>query len=116
MVNFLAACLIVVATHLCQWASQHASPAWFLPASLPLICGIGLLFDHAWARYLWYAIALAASIGWIAMTAARILHGWRIDGAADAAIALIPGVLLLSVCVGGTLAVRHRARTRRHTR
>jgi bacteriorhodopsin len=95
--------------------SIHASPIWFLLALLPLICGIGLMFDRAWARYLWYAIASVASIGAIVVTVSMMLHRWRINGAVDAAIALIPGMLLLSVCVGGSLAVRHRARTRRYT-
>jgi hypothetical protein len=115
MVNFLAVCLIIVATYLCRWVSIHASPIWFLLALLPLICGIGLMFDRAWARYLWYAIASSASIGWIVMTASMMLRGGRIEGAADTVMALIPGVLLLSVCVGGSLAVRHRARTKQHT-
>jgi hypothetical protein len=115
MVNFLATCLIIVATYLCRWVSIHASPIWFLLALLPLICGIGLMFDRAWARYLWYAIASVASIGAIVVSVSMMLHGWRIESTAGTVIALIPGMLLLSVCIGGTLAVRHRARTRRYT-
>ena len=116
IVNFLAVGLIIVATHLCWWTIDHASPSWLLVAALPLVCGIGLLFDRAWARYLWYVLAACASIGWLVATVSTALHGWPANSAADTVIALLPGLLLVAFCVGGSLAVRQRARSVRRMR
>ena len=116
IVNFLAVGLIIGATHLCWWTIDHAAPFWLVVAALPLVCGIGLLFDRAWARYLWYGLASCASIGWIVATVSTALHGWPAGGAADTVIALLPGLLLVAFCVGGSFAVRQRARTIRHAR
>ena len=106
IVKLLAFLLILGAVHFSRWAAEHSAPVWIAVAVTMAACGIGLLFRHAWARYLWYVLAAGVSGWWMLMTALTVLKGWPVNGIASSLVSLIPGVLLLAVCIGGSLAVR----------
>lgn len=111
IVKLLAFLLILGAVHFSRWAAEHSAPVWIAVAVTMAACGIGLLFRHAWARYLWYVLAAAASGWWVLTTVLIALNGWPMRSIADSVVGLIPGVLLLVVCIGGSMAVRRDYRT-----
>lgn len=115
IVKIFAFLLILGAVHFSRWAAEHAAPMWIAVAVTMAVCGIGLFLRHSWARYLWYVLAAAASGWWLLMTVLTVLKGWPITGIASSLVSLIPGLLLLGVCIGGSLAVRkeHRFHSQR---
>lgn len=110
IVKLLAFLLILVAGYLSWWAIEYAAPVWFLAAVLALVCGAGLIFRHRWASFLWYSLAFVTSAWWIFTILRMAFNGWPVQPTEETLISVIPGALLLVVCVGGTLAVRRKFR------
>lgn len=110
IVKFLAFLLILVAAYLNWWAFEYAAPVWFVAAAFSLVCGVGLIFLRPWARFLWYSLAFVTSAWWIFTVLRMVFNGWPVQQTDETLISLIPGALLLVVCVGGTLAVRKKFR------
>lgn len=106
ILKFLAVLLVLIAGYLCWWAMEHSAAIWFLAASILLLCGVGLSLRRYWASYLWYSLAIGTSLWWVFTISRLALHGWPVHGAEDTIISLLPGMLLLVVCIGGSLAVR----------
>jgi hypothetical protein len=75
-----------------------------------LICGLGLLLQRKWAAYLWYALALFASVSWIWAVIGVIRSGWPYPDALRSAISLLPGMCILLICGLGSLAVAKQFR------
>jgi hypothetical protein len=105
-IKMLALILILVAAYLGWWAIAYSAPIWLISAATFLSCAIGLMLRYAWAKYLWYAIALGLSSVWIIATVDMVVDGWGRNGAKTAMISLIPGLLLVTLCVISSLAVR----------
>lgn len=106
IVKALVLILLLTAGYVCWWATQYAQPGWYTAAVVLISCGTGLLRKRAWAKYLWYAIGSGVSAIWILTILRLAANGWPVAGNAETVISLIPGALLLLVCVGGILAVR----------
>jgi hypothetical protein len=106
IVKALALILLLTAGYLCWWATQYADPVWYVGAVVLTFSGTGLLLKRVWAKYLWYAIGSGVSAIWLVTILRLALNGWPVAGKAETVISLIPGALLLLVCVGGILAVR----------
>lgn len=106
IVKALSIVLLLTACYLCWWAAHYVQPLWYVAALVLTFCGTGLLLKRTWASYLWYAIGSGVSAVWLLTIARLALNGWPVAGKTETLISLIPGALLLLVCVGGSLAVR----------
>ena len=100
--------LLIVAAYVGWWSIISGALVWLLGSAVALLGAIGLFLRKRWGQYLWYAIALAASVLWIASVIRVAVSGWPYDDLTDSVVSLIPGVLLVTVCVLGSIAVsRH---------
>ena len=108
IVKVLAAFLLLVSAYLGWWAVSSAAPFWLVPAVVSLVAAIGLLRGRRWAQYLWYAMSAIASLLWVFSVVHLALSGWPHETVLASAISLTPGLLLLLVCVGGSIVIaRH---------
>lgn len=70
-----------------------------------LIAAIGLLLNKKWSQYLVYFFASVTSILWLYILWFINSNGWPHDDVANTIISLIPGVLLLMVCICSCVVV-----------
>lgn len=113
IVKALSIVLILIALYFYWWAFHHAQPLWHVGGLVLTVCGAGLSLNRGWASYLWYAIASGASVVYLLTLVRVALHGWPAAEITEIVISLIPGALLLLVCVGGSLAVRRELKQAR---
>ena len=104
-VKILAAFLLLVSGYLAWWAVSYAQLLWLLPAALSLAAGVGLFLRKPWSQFLWFAIALSATVFWLVSVTRVALSGWPYPDMLGSIISLIPGALLLALCIGGSVAV-----------
>lgn len=114
IVKLLSIVLLLTACYLCWWTAKYAQSFWHLATLVLTACAIGLLFKRDWASYLWYGIGSVVTAVWLLNIMQLALDGWPVAGTVDTIISLLPGALLLFVCIGGSMAVRHDLRQRRH--
>ena len=105
IIKVLAAFLLLVSAYLGWWAVSSAAPLWLAPAVVLLVAAIGLLRGQRWAQYLWYAMSAVASLLGVFSVVRVALSGWPHGTVLASAISLTPGLLLLLVCVGGSIAI-----------
>ena len=107
-IKLLASFLLVVSAYVGWWAVSSASLLWLLPAVVSLIAAVGLFLNKRWSEYLWHFIALVASLSWLASVVRVAMSGWHYESVLESFISLIPGLLLVTVCAGGSAVVaRH---------
>ena len=111
-IRLLAAFLIVVSGCVGWWSVVSAQWLWLVVAFAPLLVAIGVVLRRPWSEYLWYLIALSASVWWIVTVIRVAVSGWPYHDALSSVISLVPGVLLLMVCLFGSIAVRRHFRER----
>lgn len=104
--KFVVFFLFLIAAYLCWFALEFSVFIWLLAALLPLLCGVGLALRLRWASYLWYILAVGASANWLIVIVGMVLRGWRANSAVEYVIDLTPGLLLLAIAAGGSVAVR----------
>lgn len=101
----LAVFLLVVSVYLSWWAVSTASFLWLLPFLVLLVAAMGLFLSKRWAQYLWHFLVLSISLWWVGSIAQIALLGWPYDNVLSTAISLAPGLLLVTVCAGGSAVV-----------
>lgn len=80
---------------------------WFLIWAAPCIgAAIGLALLKSWGRYLVYAVAACTAIGWAFYVSFIATRGWPYHDVASSIIALMPGFLLVLICVLAIVFVR----------
>ena len=89
-------------------------PFWWFAGAAFVVCAAGLFLGKRWGALLWYAIALTVSCAWLVSVVRVALDGWPYPGVLESLISLVPGLLLLLVCVGGSVAVARDFRRARH--
>ena len=104
-ITLLASFLLVVSAYVGWWAVSAASFLWLFPAVVTLIAGVGLFLRKRWSQYLWHALALVISVSWVVSIVRVALSGWPYDSALATVISLVPGLLIVAVCAGGSLVV-----------
>lgn len=114
IVKLVSIVLLLSACYLCWWAAEYTQPFWYLAPLVLTSCAIGLLFKRNWASYLWHGISSVVTAVWLLNLVQLALDGWPVAGTVDTIISLLPGALLLFVCIGGSLAVQHDLRQRRY--
>ncbi len=81
--------------------------AWFSIWAVPCFgAAIGLALSKSWGHYLVYAVAACTAIGWALYVSVLAIRGWPYHGVERSIIALIPGLLLVLVCVLAIVFVR----------
>jgi len=109
-VRILAAFLVIVAGYVAWWSISSAEFLWLVAAGLALVAAVGLFMRKRWGQYLWYLIALTTAVLWVVTVVRVAISGWPYDDFASSVISLIPGLLLLTVCIFGSIAVTRQFR------
>ena len=105
IVRVLGIFLLLYAAYLANSFAQLPAFATGLWALWALTCGVGLLVHRRWAAYLWYALALFASLSWIWAVFGVIRSGWPYADAFSSVISMLPGACILAICGLGSVAV-----------
>ena len=84
--------------------------AWGTVASFG---AVGLLLQQSWPRFIVYALATFLSVGWALGVWQTATSGWPHGSLPDTLVALLPGILLVTVCVGSSSIVFRYFRTAR---
>ena len=105
LIKLLASLLLLFAAYLGWWAVASGSFWWLAPCLFALVAASGLFLGKRWAQYLWHVIALVVSISWLSSVVRVALSGWPYDTAFTSFVSLLPGLLLLIVCAGGSAIV-----------
>jgi hypothetical protein len=87
------------------YAFQRQSPFFAAICLLSLVSGLLLGLRRAIARYPFFLVAALITIWWVRTTLAIINEGWPYMDPVSSVISLIPGALLISFCVFGSLYV-----------
>src|SRR5713101_3307939 len=88
------------------WLVKVYSSVWFLAWSIPCFVGAaGLILRRSWAKYMFYAIAACTAGGWAIYVAWLAMVGWPYRDAQSALISLVPGLLLVVLCVSASVHV-----------
>jgi hypothetical protein len=113
-VKILAFLSILYACYIGWMALKFLAPFWFLWAVILAGCGMGLIRRRKWAKWLWYACSASVSLSWLSSVIPLAIKGWSYEDFAHTIISLIPGALLLFICIGGSFAVRRQYALHRH--
>lgn len=103
--NLLAGFLFVMSAYVAWWALSSAVFMWLALAAIFLVTAAGLFRSKRWSQYLWHAIAITATVSWL-VSVVRAAQSGTFNGCAlDITISFIPGLLLVSLCAGGSAVV-----------
>jgi hypothetical protein len=111
-IRLLAVFLVIVAGYVGWWSITSGQLLWLVAASVALVGAVGLALRRRWSQYLWYLIALSASVLWVVTVVRIAMSGWPHNDVVSSVISLVPGLLLLTVCIFGSIAVRRHFRER----
>lgn len=107
-VRVLAVVLVVVAS---LFAVTSAMALSFVAASVSCIGAIGaggLFSNDPRSRFVVYSASAVVSLSWLALIAELAFSGWPVRGFVQSFISLVPGLLLLTICIGcALLAARY---------
>ena len=82
--------------------------------AVALVTAGGLLLLKSWARPLAYLFAAWLVLGWFYAVAQVISRGWPYADWLRTVLSLVPGVLFLIVCAGGSWVVHKQYRQDAH--
>ena len=105
VIKLLAVFLLIVSAYLGWWTVSSAAWLWLFPSVVAFVGAIGLFLRKRWAQYFWYGIALVACVWWVVSVLQVAISGWPQQSIASSIISLLPGLLLLTVCIGGSFAI-----------
>ncbi len=88
------------------WKSENTiDPFSFVFASLSIFGAISLYFRKNWSKYFIYLVALLTTGTWLLSIWVVVQNGWPYSTVQESIISLIPGFLLLTVCICGSIVV-----------
>jgi len=108
VVNILAVLLAFLSAYLGFWAVSYNVPLWWLGSIVVFVVALGLLLRKHWAQYAWYILTLLAVTAWLGSIGRVAITGWPYSSAMSTVLSLLPGALLLLVCIGGSHFVARR--------
>lgn len=108
VIKLLATFLLIVSAYFGWWAVSSTAWLWLFPALVALVGAIGLYLRKRWAQYFWYGIALIACVWWVVSVLQVVISGWPQQTIVSSIISLLPGLLLLTVCIGGSFDIAKR--------
>src|SRR5450755_3543243 len=110
VLNLLAGTLLLLAAYIGWWVVSFNATWWWLASMAALVVAFGLFLRKRWAGVAWHSLAALASIAWLTSIARVALAGWPYPDATSSAVALVPGLLLLMLCGGGSVLVARNFR------
>jgi hypothetical protein len=105
IIKLLAVFLLIVSVYLGWWAVSAASWLWLIPAVVLFFAAVGLFLSKRWVQYFWHVMAVVVAAWWVVSVVRIAMSGWPFESALDTVISLIPGLLLVTVCAGGSVVV-----------
>ena len=88
------------------WLVKLYNSVWFLAWSIPcFVAAAGLMLRRSWAKYVFYVIAACTAGGWTIYVVWLALAGWPYRDAQSTVISLVPGLLLVALCVSASVYV-----------
>ena len=111
MVNkLLGGFLLIVSAYIGWWAVSSTARLWLLLALVVFLCAVGLLMQKRWAQFLWHGIAIASCVWWLISVVPIAASGWPHATLSHSFISLLPGFMLLAVCIAGSVAIERHHR------
>ena len=88
------------------WLAVTAN-VWFSLWAVACLGGAGgVALFKPWGRYFVYLVATCTALGWLAVVASLAVNGWPYRGMSRTVMSLVPGLLLVAVCVLAIVFVR----------
>jgi hypothetical protein len=109
-IRLVSGFLLIVAAYLIWWSVTYDHLPWLAGAGVALIAAVGLWTRKRWAEYVWYVIAATISVLWVVMVVRVAASNWPYNDPLSSLISLLPGLLLVLVCIFGSVAVRRHFR------
>lgn len=103
--NLLAGFLFIMSAYVAWWALSSAVFVWLALAAVFLVAAAGLFRRKRWSQYLWHSIAITATVSWLVSVVRAAQSGMFNGNALDITISFAPGLLLVSLCAGGSAVV-----------
>jgi hypothetical protein len=89
-----------------MWLVTVYDSFWFLAWSIPSFVGAaGLIMRRSWAKYVVYVMAACTAGGWATYVGWLAVSGWPYRNAQSTVISLVPGLLLVALCVSSSVYV-----------
>lgn len=102
--------LLIVSAYLGWWVVSSNGWLWLLAALVTFVCATGLFMRKRWARYLWHVIAFVTCTLWLVSVVSVAVSGWPHKTIMNSFISLLPGLMLLAICIGGSVAITRNNR------
>lgn len=113
LVKLIAILLLGYAGYLVWVVVSSADLYGLIWVPVAVVTSIGLLLRKRWAPYLWHTIAFVAAATWLVEVAKNAESELPYDDALHSAVSLIPGLLLLAICAGGSFVIERYFRKMR---
>jgi len=104
-IRYIAAVTALAGFYLLWWTVSFAQTLLALFAIGLLLASAGLFLGHRWGAYLWFLFAVGITLWWLAGLAHVVESGWPFSGVLDSTISLLPGLLLIGVCISGIVLI-----------
>lgn len=110
VMKLLAGLLFAFAVYLAWWAISSAAWWWIFPAIVSLVGSVGLFQQKRWAQYIWHTITMVNCALWVLTVLLVVSRGWPYATLEESVISLVPGLTILAICIGGSVAIAKHAR------
>lgn len=109
MILLVAVLLAVYGAYVAWAAFESRMLVWLSLAFLALVGAAGLFLNRGWSRYFVYLVSLLVVSAWVIGFVGNVNRGlWPYPNPLASAISLVPGLLLVALCVASSLRVaRH---------
>jgi hypothetical protein len=94
---------------------NHVLSLNYIWAAGSFVAAAGLVLSKSWSQYLIYFFAATMSIQWVYVTWLINRSGWRYDDFTSNIVSLVPGILLLFVCICSSIVVFKYFKRRQET-
>jgi len=98
----IVALLLTLGAYNLEFGVKLGHWAYWVWAGVSLVSAIGLAMMKPWSRFPIYILSLVTALYWLYVIWSVWKSGWPYDDTVKTAISLIPGVLLVVVCMGAS--------------
>jgi hypothetical protein len=107
-VTVLAVAVVLVAAFFAVSSALASNCIAALVAGIGVVGAASLLSANPRARFVVYIASSLVALSWLALVTQLAIAGWPVPGLVQTIISLVPGLLLLVVCLGcALLAARY---------
>jgi hypothetical protein len=98
-IQIVAVVLAIYGIYNVWMVAKYGQPLFLLWTATCLLASAGLWMKKPWSRFVVYAVCSLTILGLLFFVGAMALNGWPYPGLAKTVVALIPGVLVVALCV-----------------